>query len=64
MNTIMNDNHIKTLAQVRPFLEGTQTVEFSLQTKTERYDFIRCTLIRSLLDILHGPTFSLMTSIP
>jgi transposase InsO family protein len=46
MNTIMNDNHIKTLAQVRAFLEGTQAVEFSLQTKTERYDFIRRILIR------------------
>ena len=42
----MNDNHIKTLAQVRAFLEGTQAVEFSLQTKVERYDFIRRTLIR------------------
>ncbi len=42
----MNDNHIKTLAQVCAFLEGTQAVEFSLQTKTERYDFIRRTLIR------------------
>ncbi len=42
----MNDNHIKTLAQVRAFLEGTQAVEFSLQTKSERYDFIRRTLIR------------------
>jgi transposase InsO family protein len=46
MNTIMNDNYIKTLAQVRAFLEGTQAVEFSLQTKVERYDFIRRTLIR------------------
>jgi transposase InsO family protein len=46
MNTIMNDNYIKTLTQVRAFLEGTQAVEFSLQTKVERYDFIRRTLIR------------------
>ena len=35
----MNDTHIKTLAQVHAFLEGTQTVTFSLQTKTERYAF-------------------------
>ena len=26
----MNDDHLKTLAQVRPFLDGTQDVEFSL----------------------------------
>jgi len=30
MNTIMNDDHLKTLAQVRAFLDGTQDVEFSL----------------------------------
>ena len=35
----MNDTHIKTLAQVHAFLEGTHTVTFSLQTKTERYEF-------------------------
>jgi hypothetical protein len=46
MNTIMNDNDIKTLPQVRAFLDGTQTVEFSLHTKTKRYDFVRRTLIR------------------
>ena len=39
MNTIMNDNDIKTLPQVRAFLDGTGTVEFTLQTKSERYDF-------------------------
>ncbi len=26
----MNNDHLKTLAQVRAFLDGTQTVEFSL----------------------------------
>lgn len=26
----MNDDHLKTLAQVRAFLDGTQTVKFSL----------------------------------
>ena len=36
----MNDTHIKTLAQVPAFLEGTHADTFSLQTKTERYGFI------------------------
>ena len=42
----MNDNDIKTLLQVRTFLDGTRAVEFSMQTKSERYDFVRRTLIR------------------
>jgi len=42
----MNDNDIKTLPQVRAFLDGTRAVEFSLQTQAERYDFVRRTLIR------------------
>jgi len=43
MNTIMNDNDIKTLPQVRAFLDGTRAVEFSLHTQSERYDFVRRT---------------------
>jgi hypothetical protein len=46
MNTIMNDNDIKTLPQVRAFLDGTRMVEFSLHTRAEQYDFVRRTLIR------------------
>lgn len=42
----MNDNDIKTLPQVRTFLDGTQAVEFSLNTRSDRYDFVRRTLIR------------------
>ena len=42
----MNDNDIKTLPQVRAFLDGTRAVEFSLYTRSERYDFVRRTLIR------------------
>ena len=41
----MNNNGIKTLPQVRVFLDGTRPVEFSLNTKSERYDFVRRTLI-------------------
>lgn len=55
MNTIMNDNDIKTLPQVRAFLEGTQLVEFSLNTKSERYDFVRRTLIRFAYHSLSKP---------
>ena len=42
----MNDNNIKTLPQVRAFLDGTQALEFSLNNRSERYDFVRRTLIR------------------
>jgi len=40
----MNDEQVKTLAQVRAFLDGTQVVEFSLNGKQERYIFIRRSL--------------------
>jgi transposase InsO family protein len=62
MNTIMNDDHLKTLAQVRAFLDGTQAVEFSLHTKTERYDFIRRTLIRFAYHALSKPDKGLLLS--
>jgi transposase InsO family protein len=55
MNTIMNDNDIKTLPQVRAFLDGTRTVEFSIHTKSERYDFVRRTLIRLAYHTLSKP---------
>ena len=42
----MNDDDIKTLPQVRAFLDGTRAVEFSLHTRSERYDFVRRSLIR------------------
>tara|TARA_B110000503_G_scaffold59580_1_gene94970 strand:- start:21300 stop:22010 length:711 start_codon:yes stop_codon:yes gene_type:complete len=55
MNTIMNDNNIKTMPQVRAFLDGTRTVEFSMHTKFERYDFVRRTLIRLAYHTLSKP---------
>ncbi len=51
----MNDNDIKTLPQVRAFLDGTRTVEFSMHTKSERYDFVRRTLIRLAYHTLSKP---------
>lgn len=56
----MNDHHLKTLQQVRAFLDGTQAVEFSLDTKAERYDFIRCTLIRFAYHRLSKPDKGLL----
>jgi transposase InsO family protein len=62
MNTIMNDNDIKTLSQVRAFLDGTRSVEFSLNTKRERYDFIRRTLTRFAYHTLPKPDKGVMLS--
>ena len=51
----MNDNDIKTLPQVRTFLDGTRAVEFFLNTQLERYDFVRRTLIRLAYHTLSKP---------
>jgi len=37
MKTIMNDTQIKTLEQVRQFLEGTVDVELCIDAKEDRY---------------------------
>ena len=58
----MNDDHLKTLAQVRAFLDGTQAVEFSLHSKTERYDFVRRSLIRFAYHTLSKPDKGLLLS--
>ncbi len=51
----MNDNDIKTLPQVRAFLDGPRTVQFATHTKSERYDFVRRTLIRLAYHTLSKP---------
>ena len=56
----MNDHHLKTLGQVRAFLDGTEAVEFSLDSKVERYDFIRRTLIRFAYQRLSKPDKGLL----
>ena len=65
MKTIMNDTQIKTLEQVRQFLNGVETIDLVIETKQARYAWIRETLIRFryrqlgkadkglLLDFLH-----------
>ena len=58
----MNDHHLKTREQVRAFLDGTQAVEFSLNSKAERYDFIRRTLIRFAYQRLSKPDKGLLLS--
>nr|VFJ66083.1 MAG: hypothetical protein BECKFM1743C_GA0114222_104114 [Candidatus Kentron sp. FM] len=42
----MNDTQIKTLEQIRQFLSGTLSVEFSIDSKDESYRWIERTLIR------------------
>ena len=59
----MNDNDIKTLPQVRAFLYGTQAVEFSLHTQSERYDFVRRTLIRFAYQTLSKPDKGMLLSL-
>ena len=46
MKTIMNDTQIKTLEQVRQFLEGTGAVDLTIDAKEDRYAWIQHTLIR------------------
>jgi hypothetical protein len=60
MNTIMNDQHITTLTQLRSFLDGTQAIGFSLRTQSECYDFIRRMLIRFAYHTLSKPDKGLL----
>ena len=46
MKTIMNDTQIKTLDQVRQFLEGTRVIDLVIDAKEDRYAWIQHTLIR------------------
>ncbi|MCU7895303.1 MAG: integrase, partial [Candidatus Thiodiazotropha sp. (ex Lucinoma aequizonata)] len=46
MVTYMNDKKIQTLDEVRAFLDGTTDIEFSIEGKDERYQWIRKTLVR------------------
>ncbi|MGH8499224.1 MAG: hypothetical protein ACRERV_10520 [Methylococcales bacterium] len=42
----MSEEGIRTIGQVRRFLEGTAEVGFSIETKAKRYEWIEMTLIR------------------
>ena len=41
METVMNEKGIRTIEQVRQFLDGTADVEFEMGTKAKRYEWIR-----------------------
>lgn len=42
----MNDKKIQTLGDIRAFLEETEVVQFSIEDKEARYQWIQETLIR------------------
>lgn len=46
MVTYMNDKKIQTLDDIRRFLDGTVEIEFSIEDKAARYQWIQKTLIR------------------
>ncbi|MBN4054266.1 hypothetical protein JYT87_00995 [Nitrospira defluvii] len=46
MQTIMNDTQLKTIEQIRAFLNGSAVVTFSIQTVGDRYAWIESVLIR------------------
>ena len=46
MQLIMNDKSLKTIEQVKQFLEGNEAVEFKGLTAEERYRWIEELLIR------------------
>jgi transposase InsO family protein len=46
MVTYMNDKKIRTLDDIRAFLQGTSEIEFSIEDKDERYRWIQATLVR------------------
>ena len=46
MVTFMNDKQIKSLEDIRCFLEGTAEIEFPIEDKAERYCWIQATPVR------------------
>ena len=46
MVTLMNDQELTTLEQVRCFLEGTEALAFEIRGKDESYAWIERTLLR------------------
>ena len=55
MNTIMNDSQVSTLEQIRQFLDGTDSMEMAISSKSECYDWIRRTLARFRYRTLDRP---------
>jgi hypothetical protein len=46
MRTTMDDSQLLTLEQVRKFLDGTDSMELVIGSKSECYDWVRRTLVR------------------
>lgn len=40
MKTTMNTTHIKSINEVKEFLQGTKSVEFSTESRSEKYEFV------------------------
>jgi transposase InsO family protein len=53
MKTIMDDSQVLTLEQVKRFLDGTDSMELAISSKSECYDWVRRTLIRFEYLTLH-----------
>jgi hypothetical protein len=55
MRTIMTTTNLKTIEALQAFLEGNQLAAFTvLGTKSERYDFVRKTLVESVQNSVSG----------
>ncbi len=46
MKTTMNTTHIKSIDEVSAFLQGTKSVEFSIESRSEKYEFVSRTLFK------------------
>lgn len=46
MNTTMNTTHIKSIEEIKEFLQGTKYIEFSIVSKSDKYEFISRTLFK------------------
>ena len=57
----MNDTQLKTLDQVRQFLEGTETVSFQIESKNARYRWLQQTLVKFRYLQLSKPDKGLIT---
>lgn len=46
MKTTMNTTHIKSIDEIKIFLQGTNSVEFSMELRSEKYEFVSKTLFK------------------
>ena len=55
MVTYMNDSKIRSLRDIRAFLDGTGDIDFAIEDKDQRYQWIECTLKRFNYRALNRP---------